>query len=104
MASRPSQSLAVRALRCGLLLACVGLFFATALYFANPWMGGFPEWGIFLWPTAVMMMGLSGISERAAVNWTVAIIASNALWYFVIGVILTPPIILAWRGLVRRFR
>jgi hypothetical protein len=103
MASRPSRPLAAQVLRCGLLLALVGLFFAIALYFATPWIGGFPEWGIFLWPTAVMMMGLSGISDRAAALWTVAIIASNGVWYFVVGVTLAPPVILAWR-LARHFR
>ena len=103
MASIPSRSLASRALRCGLLLGLVGLFFAVALYLANPWIG-LPEWGIFLWPTAVMMMGLSGISERAAALWTVAIIASNGVWYFVVGVTLAPPIILARRALAQRRR
>ena len=103
MASTPSRSLALRTLRCGLLLGFVGLFCALALYFANPWIG-FPEWGIFLWPTAVLMMGLSGISERAATLWGIAIIASNGVWYFVVGVTLTPPVILVWRVLAQRRR
>jgi hypothetical protein len=103
MASRSSRSLAAHTLRCGLVLALVGLFFAIALYLANPWIG-FPEWGIFLWPTAVAMMGLSGISERAAAIWTVAILASNGILYFIVGVTLTPPITLAWRALAQIFR
>lgn len=100
MTSKPSRSLAVRAFHYGLLLALVGLSFAVALYVTTLSIG-FPAWGIFLWPTAVAMMGLSGISERAAAIWTVGIIASNGVWYFVVGATLTPPIVLAWRALAQ---
>ncbi len=103
MTSGASRSLAARALRNGLVLAVLGLLVALALYFSNPWIG-LPGWAIAFWPTVLLMMGLSGISDRAAETWTVAILASNGLWYFVIGASLTPPIILTRRVLARLFR
>ena len=98
MKPKTARPLATQALRCGLICAAAGLAIATALYLLNPWMG-FPEWALFFWPSALAMMGLSGVSESAATAGAVAIIASNGVWYFVLGVTLTPPAILARRAL-----
>ena len=103
MASTSSRSLAASARRNGLLLGLVGVLVAAALCLANPWLG-FPDWAILLWPTAVAMMGLSGVSEPAASIWAAVIAASNGVWYFVLGAALTPPITLAWRLLSRSAR
>jgi hypothetical protein len=100
MTSKGGRPLLAQALRCGLVFAAAGLFVAIALNYLNPWIG-FPEWGLLLWPSAILMMGLSGISESAARFWMVTIVASNAVLYFLAGVVLTPLIIFARRALAR---
>lgn len=87
-------------LRCGALSATVGLFVALLLYFLNPLIG-FPAWGLLVWPSAVMLMALSGMSEGSAHLWWLAIVASNALFYFLVSVALTPLIVLVRRALVQ---
>lgn len=88
-------------LRWGAVSATLGLLVALLLYFISPLIGGFPEWGVLAWPSAVMLMGLSGISEESAQLWTLAIVASNALFYFLISLFLAPLITLVCRALVR---
>ncbi|MBI1684995.1 hypothetical protein [Caulobacter hibisci] len=87
----------------GVIFAMTGLLAATALYFLNPVIG-LPWWGIVLWPSSVFMLGLSGISDYAAGLWTIAIIASNALLYFLVGVLVTLPVILSRRRLIEAVR
>lgn len=99
MTSKDARPLLRQALRCGLVFAAAGLFFSITLNSLNPWIG-FPEWGLFLWPSAFLMMGLSGISEGAARFWMLAIVASNAVLYFLVGIVLTPLSIFARRALV----
>jgi len=79
----------------------LGLLVALLLYFITPLIGWFPRWAALAWPSAVLMMGLSGISEESAQLWTVAIVASNALFYFLVSVFFAPLIILVRRALVR---
>ena len=98
-----SRALWSRTLRGGLMFAAAGLLVATALYGLGRWMG-FPAWGFPLWPSAVFMMGLSGMDAQAAVAWTVAIVASNALLYFLVGVVVTPLMILARSMLAKTAR
>jgi hypothetical protein len=89
---------AASVLRRGLLLALAGVLVAVALYFANPWIG-FPSWALFLWPTSVLMMGLSGVQEPEATRWVIGIIASNGLLYFVVGMAVMFPVNFTCRGL-----
>ena len=70
-------------LRCGAVSAAVGLLVALLLYFLNPLIG-FPAWCLLIWPSALMLMALSGMSEGSAQLWWLAIVASNALFYFLV--------------------
>lgn len=101
MIKTPStQPLWARAFRYGLACAAMGLFVAIALFCLNPSIG-FPEWGLVLCPSAIFMMGLSGISKNAVGFWMVAIVASNSVLYFLVGAVLAPLLILTKRALIQ---
>ena len=84
-------------LRCGAVSATAGLLVALLLYLLNPLIG-FPAWCLLIWPSAIMLMALSGMSEGSAQLWWLAIVASNALFYFLVSVFLAPLIILLRRS------
>lgn len=90
-------------LRCAAIVAPAGPCVAIVLYFYAS-RNTFPEWGVFLWPSAAFLLALPGLSEMSARLLIVAVIASNAIWFFLVAVILTPSIILAKRALAQRRR
>lgn len=98
--AKTERPLWLATLRCGAVSAAAGLLVALSLYFLNPLIG-LPAWGLLLWPSAIMLMALSGMSEESARLWWLATVASNALFYFLVSVALAPPIILTRRALVR---
>jgi len=100
MIAKTERPLWLTTLRCGAVSATAGLLVAFSLYFLNPLIG-LPTWGMLLWPSAIMLMALSGMSEESARLWWLATVASNALVYFLVSIALAPPIILARRALVR---
>jgi hypothetical protein len=78
----------------------VGFLVALLLYFLNPLIG-FPPWCLLIWPSAVMLMALSGMSEGPAQLWWLAIVASNALLYFLASIFLALLILLARKMLIQ---
>jgi hypothetical protein len=97
MMANSSRPVWVHTLRYGLMFAAAGLFIAITLFFLGNWGPGFPEWGVLLWPTAVLMLGLSTYTGSDFVIATLEIIASNAVLYFLIATLVTPPTILIRR-------
>lgn len=87
-------------LRYGAVSATVGLLVALLLYFLNPLIG-FPAWCLLVWPSAFMLMALSGMSEGSAQLWWLAIVASNGLFYFLVSVLLALVIVSVRMALVR---
>ena len=100
MMAKTDPPLWLKTLRCGAVSATVGLLVALLLYFLNPLIG-FPAWGLLLWPSAIMLMALSSMSEGSAQLWWLAIVTSNALFYFLVSIALVPLVILVQRALVR---
>lgn len=98
--AKTDRPLWLTTLRCGVASATAGLLIALLLYLLNPLIG-FPSWCLPVWPSAVMLMALSGMREGSAQFWFLAIVASNALFYFLACVLLAPLIILIRRALVR---
>jgi hypothetical protein len=75
------------------MFAAAGLLVAVVIYFLV-------EWGVFqgadafyFWPTSVLMLGLTGVvNERYAAFLTIVIIGSNAVVYFLIGLVMAPVV------------